>query len=638
MSAQVVVGKMEELLVNYYSKFDKDKLIDGSIPKLVSKYKGKENELVAALEKKYGKLVDESNPVDDASAVSLDSAIKSEYSSVLARENDDDDDEEEEEVPSVIAGKGKADATIKNLPKLDINKVKAAKTGKPQTAAPPENGFFQKLIAKWTKPREISVVDYPVGDLKIILMTKYHVDDPAFANVQSPLYLVAPMICTVIELKNRIYGATKIPVVRMRLLFCGEVLSEDDTYIPDEAFEVAHVQDEDAEVFRPHLYLSLMRYEDPDVESVSSVSTSESVRAERAAALALEEAERQEQEELERERNARAKRLEDLEFAKLGIKNIEFNLKDDLHKIGCDYFYEPLLTHGYADEGAFSNLTDEVLRRKPLYIPKRARYVIAALADAIKRRIDLDNAPKTSKMTSVEDELLMAGKIHKRQVEGLGDATTKRDIQRAWEAKIKKEKADLKALEEEKLKPKRPEDRPKRVHSMEVQDLIDKIRKFHSKDEYGLPASYNLIPESKFCCEKHKRESIMLRERYVQRLKYSNINDMKQNVIKQDTYKYGFLSREVLRFIGINQFKKVDYIPPLFRIEKALDHSIRDPADLLKECEWLRPKERDNILFPFPVVRYNSQVFVKLIVDIIEEYDRKKYLWTGNIKRTSCVS
>ena len=80
VSAQVLVGRMEELLVNYYSKFDKDKLIDGSIPKLLNKYKGKENELIAALEKKYGKLTDESNPGDDASAVSMDSAIKSDLS------------------------------------------------------------------------------------------------------------------------------------------------------------------------------------------------------------------------------------------------------------------------------------------------------------------------------------------------------------------------------------------------------------------------------------------------------------------------------------------------------------------------------------------------------------------------------
>ena len=634
--------------MNYYAKFDKEKLIDGSIPKLLNKYKGKENELVAALEKKYGKLPNESgNPVDDASAVSMDSTIKSEYQEIFARDEDDnddgDDEEEEEEAQSVVSdpkGKnGKSGAVMQNLPKLDINKVKAGKNGKPHTApVAPENGFFQKLIAKWTKPREISVVDYPIGDLKIILMTKYHVDDPAFAKVQSPLYLAVPMTCTALELKKRIHGATKIPVVRMRLMFCGEVLSDDDMYIPDEAFELAHVQNEDDEVFRPHIYLSLMHYDAPDAESVSSVSTSESVRAERAAAAALAEAERQEQEELERERAARAKRLEDIEFAKLAIKNIEFNLKDDLHKIGCDYFYDTLRIHGYADEGAFSNLTDDVLRNKPLYIPKRARYVIAALADAIKRRIDLDNAPKTSKMSTVENDLLEAGKIHKRQVEGLsGEATTKKDIQRAWEAKVKKEKADAKAAEEEKLKPKK-EDRPKRVHAKEVQDLMDRIRRFHSKDEFGLPATYNLIPESKFCCEKHKRESIMLREKFVQRRKDSNSTDMKQNAIKQDTCKYGFLSREALRFIAINQFKKFGYNPPLFRIDKALDHSIRDSAELLKECEWLRPKERDNILFPFPVVRYDTHKFIQFIVDIIEELDREKYLWIGTIKRTSCVS
>ena len=63
---------IRDLLVKYYTKFDTEKL--KSIDKLMDKYKGKESELIDALEKKYGKLpldtVDNGSNVNAAPTVS----------------------------------------------------------------------------------------------------------------------------------------------------------------------------------------------------------------------------------------------------------------------------------------------------------------------------------------------------------------------------------------------------------------------------------------------------------------------------------------------------------------------------------------------------------------------------------------
>ena len=68
---------IRELLVKYYTKFDTEKL--KAIDKLMDKYKGRESELIDALEKKYGKLPPDA--VDNGSNVSIAPSVSSRVSS-----------------------------------------------------------------------------------------------------------------------------------------------------------------------------------------------------------------------------------------------------------------------------------------------------------------------------------------------------------------------------------------------------------------------------------------------------------------------------------------------------------------------------------------------------------------------------
>lgn len=69
---------------------------------------------------------------------------------------------------------------------------------------------------------------------------------------------------TVLELKRRIWGATKIPVHRIMLIYYGAILSADNTLIPVDAFESTEVVDEDTDIFKARLCVFILPKTDVD--------------------------------------------------------------------------------------------------------------------------------------------------------------------------------------------------------------------------------------------------------------------------------------------------------------------------------------------------------------------------------------
>ena len=69
---------------------------------------------------------------------------------------------------------------------------------------------------------------------------------------------------TVLELKRRIWGATKIPVHRIMLIYYGAILSADTNLIPVDAFESTEIADEDTDIFKARLCVFVLPKTDLD--------------------------------------------------------------------------------------------------------------------------------------------------------------------------------------------------------------------------------------------------------------------------------------------------------------------------------------------------------------------------------------
>lgn len=99
-----------------------------------------------------------------------------------------------------------------------------------------------------------------IGELVILVVES---DYNEKFNMHSHILLSSPTKIKVGELKTRISGVTSIPPERILLLFCGQILTIERDYIPEESFEPCNVVDEDNLSFRPRLCLRIM--DDPTV-------------------------------------------------------------------------------------------------------------------------------------------------------------------------------------------------------------------------------------------------------------------------------------------------------------------------------------------------------------------------------------
>ena len=268
-------------------------------------------------------------------------------------------------------------------------------------------------------------------------------------------------------------------------------------------------------------------------KSAKQAAMEEELAAIRQAAIQREEEEAEaeearlkaEKEAYEYERQLLADELQrkEEEAAKALLAKCNFHLQEELTKINCGVFFEAFASLGYNDEGAFSTLTDEDLKTR-MNVPRAARLRIAALIDAVRRRIEVIAHQKGITVAEqIEKKMLQesamgtlaldtgeeggGGEISKgiAEVTGLeldeedeavqeaadGYFVKKADVNRAWAKKAKllnKKKKDLKQFD-----PLAVVDKAKKKHSAEVQRKIDEIRRRCILDEFATPADEDFL-------------------------------------------------------------------------------------------------------------------------------------------------
>lgn len=164
-----------------------------------------------------------------------------------------------------------------------------------------------------------------VGEVVIIVLDgqfNVHFD------VQTHIILGCPSKLKVSDLKTRIMGATGIPVERIMLLFCGQVLSDHQDQIPSDAFEFPETGDEDSNSFKARLCLSIMaapfveaKDDEDDINDKTAVS-SDTV-----------------QDIIPKIKHKRKQKDKG-----------EFNLVHELESVKCGFFASGLINFGYENE------------------------------------------------------------------------------------------------------------------------------------------------------------------------------------------------------------------------------------------------------------------------------------------------
>jgi hypothetical protein len=180
----------------------------------------------------------------------------------------------------------------------DINEKKLAKKQKKLERRQKEKEREKKKL--WSISRLFKKDDkkmaqerskYTLKELKINILVSNYTGDKALNNLAKPtIYLAVPSHTTIIELKQRIFGATKIPSERVMLFFCGKLLPDfeikptkrkqgkkvvyqegKEATIPMDAFESNDRLPEDEELYRPRMFLGLRPGDDESDSDWSSV-------------------------------------------------------------------------------------------------------------------------------------------------------------------------------------------------------------------------------------------------------------------------------------------------------------------------------------------------------------------------------
>ncbi len=510
--------------------------------------------------------------------------------------------------------------------------------------------FFRDDRPKFKRP------DAELREVAVRVLTYQDVEQ--LKKLKTTLYVTVPDFSTVGDLKQRLSAMTSIPKPQIRLMLCGTALSDNDPISPEVFEPTQKSKDEDDELYRPRLYLSIQAADpiaEVDVQSeVSELSdlgmeedvenpndeelpkTAEDIAAE-AEMANLEKARKEAEEAEERdiaERYAQAAALEAALHESVHKRSKVFSLKKDLERIMCGHFYEQMKAAGFDDEGAFSEITHDALLEKGLWVPRKARTRMVALADILKRKIDQRSRRKSVGKDKLTTAMFSSGALKGVAIEGI-DAVmlNKRDINNAYKEQVKKAEAEerdkrlrLQALEAAQLLKKNPE--PK-AHSPDLQIQIDRIRWACQRDEFDVPVNLLRVAPSVFCCPKHKKEVLDRRDAFMRQCTERNRSEMSMQIKLADVGNNGFLSRDILRVLTQQHFKKRGFPLPDGELETLLDTCIVDGEDQKEMFEWTA-KEKYRRANPFgfiPVAIYDSNYLVEVLVHKLEalEYDRFVY-------------
>eukprot|EP01041_Mallomonas_annulata_P010770 gene10770-22495_t len=499
------------------------------------------------------------------------------------------------------------------------------------------------------------------------------------------LHIACPYFCTVLELKCRIHGLTGIPQERMRLLFYGEVL-QNDMVLPKDVFN-KHVKEKHIvdDVFR-------CRCHDIEVEDhISDMTSGDSSSDEENEEDDDDDNDDEENKDKDNPENdedtsAVAKRInkeggvnvidgtkgvnneveEDDEVDRLykDRKAKIFDLQRDMELIQCGRYADVLAIQGYADEGAFANISDMVMQSFGL--PRLARIRVLALADNIRRRLEIMHRDKTTLLVQVQANLMdqsatvtskainlnlnMNMNMNTATGEGMNLAEDggasgetmflrKKDVTDAWLNKLKGESRVI-ALEQERIQAIEAErllklhGRSPNTHPIELQMKINKIRRRCEKDDLGVSTSHKAVPVSwSWCCDKHSSDASALRESAVEARRRSNVADLHAFLMRSDCYRNGFLSREVLISAGRMQLKKCVLHMSDEELHALVTECAETREDQMSSQRWNAIEKGKGACHSngganlgLPVTKYSRLKFEKAMADAIAVRDRKRMI------------
>jgi hypothetical protein len=463
-----------------------------------------------------------------------------------------------------------------------------------------------------------------------------HQGDPLMKALKPTLFFAVPTQMNVKDLRHRVHGITHIPMNRIRLMLCGEVL-KDHEMVPDWAFELTKKVSEDDDLFKARIFLSLLPIIEDDEpqsdESVLSELSEEEMDEEDQKALedlkAEKEAAEKKEEEERLESEAKAKEIEAQALAHHHKKTKYFDLSKDLERIECKHFAPMLKEAGFRDEGTFSEITDEVLTQNNLYVPKRSRVRIVALADSIKRRIDQRMNKQTSKaLAEVNAGMRDAGKNKGRAIEGMdGAVNNKADVNRMF---AEKEKARREADRERRLSEQaaerraflrlHPEPKP---HDEKLKHAIELIRWKNERDEFDIPKNVLKVLPASYCCKKHEKEVLERRGVFIKERRERLYDEVESAVRVADKGNSGFLRREILRVVATTLFKEKGFSITDGEVEKLLDDAQMEGPDQHTVFQWIgKCKYRaENPIGFMPVEMYDSKYFCEKIIEMLNEFE-----------------
>ena len=221
--------------------------------------------------------------------------------------------------------------------------------------------------------------------------------------------------------------------------------------------------------------------------------------------------------------------------------------------------------------------------------------------------------------------------------------TNKKDINNAFKEQQKKLDAEnrekrmrLQAIEAALLRKSNPE--PK-VHPEALQLKIDKIRWANKRDEFDVHVNVLRAPPSVFCCTKHKQEVLEKRDTFIKARTESNRSDLSMQVKLADNSQLGFVSRDILRVLAQQHFRKRGFPLPEEDLEQLLDECIVDGEDQKEMFEWTA-KEKYRKANPFgfiPVAIYDSHYLVEVLVHKLEKLEYDRFVFSDEDKKGKYV-
>ena len=482
--------------------------------------------------------------------------------------------------------------------------------------------------------------DLILGELALNVMQ--HQGDSLMTALKPTLFITVPTEIKVKDLRFRVHGLTNIPTSRIRLMLCGEVL-KDHEIVPDWAYEVTKKLHEDDDLYKARIFLSMCpppeNVEEEDEESVISEISEQSISEEDKAALDAMKAEREEAERKEEEERQKAEKMaKDLEAmtqSKHHKKAKFFDLVKDLERIECSHFAPALKEAGFSSEGTFSEITDEMLQEHGLYLPKRSRVRIVALADSIKRRIDQrNNVQRSQALAQVNAEMRDDGKNKGRAIEGMTDAVNnKADVNRMFAEKEKEARETdrenrlrRQAVERRAYLREHPEAREPKPHDPKTKHAIQLIRWKNERDEFDIPKHVMKVIPSTFCCKKHEKEVLEKRALFVNERRERTLDEVNSAIRVADKGNTGFLRRELLRVVAIDMFKRRKFHITDGEIESLLDDSEMEGIHQDAVFQWVGREKyrRNNPLGFMPITMHDTKYFGEKIVEMLDlhEYER----------------